>query len=43
MNNQQEQYQEWTPCQMYGHKFVQDENNPHRYVCEDCGESYENG
>ncbi len=36
-----EHYHEWTSCEMYGHVFEQDEDNPNRHVCRDCGESYE--
>ena len=40
-DQQQEHYDQWTSCQMYGHVFEQDEENPTRYVCRDCNESYE--
>lgn len=36
-----EHYEQWTPCQMYGHLFEVDESNLNRHVCRDCGESYE--
>lgn len=33
-------WQDWTPCQMYGHIFERDEDNPNRFVCRECGENY---
>lgn len=39
--NDKEQYDEWTPCQMYGHIYERDDDNPNRYVCKDCKDSYE--
>lgn len=35
-----EKWQEWSSCQMYGHLYVQDEDNPDQHVCSDCGDSY---
>ena len=33
-------YQDWTSCEMYGHDFVTDEDDPTRRYCTSCTESY---
>jgi len=35
-----EQYHEWTSCQMYGHNFLTDEEQPNYHYCSDCDEAY---
>ena len=35
------EYQEWTPCELYGHAYEIDEENQGCYVCGDCGDSCE--
>jgi len=30
-----------TTCEEYGHDYQQDESDSTRYVCKDCGESYQ--
>lgn len=32
-------YSTWTPCEMYGHNYVADEDSNVVY-CTDCGDSY---
>ena len=34
-------WQDWTPCEMYGHDYETDEGNPNKHVCIECGDSYE--
>ena len=34
-------YDEWSSCQMYGHVYEEDEENPSKHICRDCGEEYE--
>ncbi len=36
-----ERYNEWTSCQMYGHRYEQDEERFNHYWCRDCGDSYD--
>jgi len=36
-----ENYQDWTPCEWSGHRYETSEENPRRRRCVDCGESYE--
>lgn len=34
-------FHERTPCMMYGHDYVPDEDDPQVRRCADCGETYE--
>lgn len=33
-------YSTWTSCQMYGHNYVTDEEQPNYHYCTDCDEAY---
>jgi hypothetical protein len=37
---EQEDYSTWTSCQMYGHNYVTDEDQPNYHFCTDCDEAY---
>jgi hypothetical protein len=34
-------FEEWTSCEVHGHNYVTDEDNPNIRRCTDCHESYE--